>query len=193
MTLRRSLRLPFGGGSAGSHFGEPGKQRSLLQNSFYGSGLLPRPDGTFLVAGAVGLSQPDGMGEEVAINRFAAAVLTPSLRLDRSFGGPVGRLRVSVKLPAQDAAAAVRDGAISVEPRASAIGLAQVQIAHRGRLIARNLLAVFVTARHALPVKLTPYGKRYLSSHPGAMLSIAVSARDLLADAGHAHASGRLR
>jgi len=166
---------------------------SLLQNTFRGGTLVPRPDGSFLVPGAVGLSQPNGKGEEVAVSRFAAAVLTPSLRLDRSFGGAAERPRISVNLAEQDASDAVRQGAISVSLKSSAIGLARLRIAHRGRDIARNLLAVLTTKRHALPVALTPYGKRYLRSHPRAKLSIEVSTRDLLANVGRAHARGRLR
>ena len=95
VTVRRSLTLGFGGGSAGRR----DSRRNLLQNSFGGGQLVPRPDGTFLVPGGVGLSRPDGSGEEVSISRFAAAVLTSSLRLDRSFGGPARRLRVSVRAP----------------------------------------------------------------------------------------------
>ena len=104
VTLRRSLALGFGGGSASKR----DSRRNFLQNSFGGAQLVPRPDGTFLIPGGVGLSRADGNGEEVSISRFAAAVLTPSLRLDRSFGGPARRLRVSVGLPRQDGAAAMR-------------------------------------------------------------------------------------
>ena len=188
VTMRRSLTLGFGGGGAGKH----DSGRSLLQNGFGGAQLIPRPDGTFLVPGRVGLSRPDGDGEEVSISRFAAAVLTPSLRLDRSFGGPARRLRVSVGLPRQDGAVAARKSAISIELRLSSVGLARVRISHRGRAVARGLVAVLGTGSQVSPIRLTPYGRQYLREHPRAKLSIAVTARDLLTNVRDAHAAGRL-
>lgn len=185
VTMRRSLTLGFGGGSA--------NRRNLLQNSFGGALLVPRPDGTFLVPGGVELSRPAGDGEGVSISRYAAAVLTPSLRLDRSFGGPARRLRVSVGLPRQDGAAAVRKTAISVTLRLSSVGLARVRIAHRGRAVARGLVAVLRTSSQLSPIRLTPYGRQYLREHPRAKLSITVTARDLLTNVRSAHAAGRLR
>ena len=187
VTMRRSLTLGFGGGSAGKH----DSRRNLLQNSFGGGQLVPRPDGTFLVPGGVGLSRPNGSGEEVSISRFAAAVLTPSLRLDRSFGGPAGRLRVSVRLARQDAAAAVRQKAIAVKLRLSSVGLARVRIADRGRAVASGLVAVLNTTSQLSLIRLTPYGRKYLRGHPHARLSITVTARDLLTNVRSAHAAGQ--
>jgi len=188
VTVRRSLTLGFGGGSTGRR----DSQRNFLQNSFRGAQLVPRPDGTYLVPGGVGLSRPEGHGEEVSISRFAAAVLTSSLRLDRSFGAAARRLRVSVGLPPQDAAAAVRDAAISIKLRLSSVGLARVRIAHRGRVVARGLVAVLRTNSQASPIRLTPYGRQYLREHPRAKMSITVTARDLLTNVRSAHAAGRL-
>jgi uncharacterized delta-60 repeat protein len=188
VTLRRSFTLGFGGGSAGKR----DSRGNLLQNSFRGGQLVRRPDGTFLVPGGVRLSRPSGDGEEVSISRFAAAVLTSSLRLDGSFGGPARRLRVSVGLPRQDGAAVVREAAISIKLRLSSVGLARVRIAHRGRAVARGLVAVLGTSSQVSPIRLTPYGRQYLRGHPRAKLSIAVTARDLLTNVRSAHAAGRL-
>ena len=188
VTMRRSLTLGFGGGSAGKR----DSRRNLLQNSFGGGQLVRRPDGTFLVPGGVGLSRPDSDGELVSISRFAAAVLTPSLRLDRAFGGPARPLRVSVRLPRQNGAAVARQAAISVELRLSSVGLARVRIAHRGRAVARGLLAVLDTSGQVSPIRLTPFGRRYLREHPHARVSITVTARDLLTNVRSAHAAGRL-
>lgn len=191
----RDLALPFGGG--GSSFVVSVRPRPvprLLQNSFTGgSQLVRRTDGSYLVPGGVGVTQPTGEGSGYSIGRFAAAGLTPALELDPSFGGPAASLRLSVRLSRQRAATAFKRHGIRVELKSSAVGLARVKITVGRRAIAHSLLPVFATSRHTLPVELTKYGNAYLRRHRNVRVTISATGRDLLTATRTARARGRLR
>lgn len=194
ITPLATVTLPFGGG--GSSFVVSRRPRpvpSLLQNSFTGATLLPRPDGSYLVAGAVAVRQPTGEGEGISLGRFAAASLTPAFAADETFGGSAPPLRVAVRLLRQRAATARTRHGIRIELEASAVGLARVKVRHGERAIAHSLLPVFTTARHVIPVELTAYGNRYLRRHHNVRVSITATARDLVTTTATASARGRLR
>ena len=190
----RDVVLPFGGG--GSSFlvsVRPRPVGSLLQNSFGGSRLVPRADGSYLVAGGVSVTQPTGEGSGYAIGRFAAASLTPTLDLDSSFGGPAAPLRLSVRLSRQRAATARSRHGIRVQLKASEVGLARVKIKAGRRAIAHSLLPVFKTSRHTLPVVLTRYGNAYLRRHRNVRVTVVATGRDVLTNVAVARGRGRLR
>ncbi|MDT7803232.1 MAG: hypothetical protein QOI78_6665 [Actinomycetota bacterium] len=192
--LGRDIDLAFGGG--GSSFVVSVKPRpvgSLAQNSFFGQRLVPRPDGSYLVPGAVRVSQPTGEGTGFSIGRFAAAALTPSLRLDTTFGGPAAPLRLSARVVRQRAQTARAKHGIRIVLKASAVGLARVKITHGGRAIAHSLLPIFTTTSRTLPVELTSYGNSYLRRHRNVSVSITATARDLLTTTATTTARGRLR
>jgi uncharacterized delta-60 repeat protein len=192
--LDRDIALPFGGG--GSSFVvsvRPRRVGSLRQNSFFGGRLVPRADGSYLVPGAVRVSQPTGEGTGFSIGRFAAAALTPSLRLDTTFGGPATTLRLSARLARQRARTAHDRHGIRIVLKASAVGLARVTITHGGRTIAQSLLPVFTTKSRTLPVELTHFGNAYLRRHRDVRVSIAATAGELLTNTATTTALGRLR
>jgi hypothetical protein len=166
---------------------------SLEQNSFMGTRLVPRAGGSFIVPGAVSVTQPTGEGAGFSIGRFAAAALTPSLQLDRSFGGPAVRPSVSVRLAVQRAQTARTRHGIRIALRSSAEGLARATITAGGRTIARSLLPVFTTRRSTLPVELTRYGNTYLRGRHDVRVQVSVTMRDLLTNMRTASARGRLR
>jgi uncharacterized delta-60 repeat protein len=190
----RDLDLRFGGG--GSSFVvsvRPRRVASLEQNSFFGQRLVPRADGSYLVPGAVRVSQPTGEGTGFSIGRFAAAAMTPSLRLDTTFGGPAAPLRLSARLAPQRAQTARARHGIRIVLKASAVGLARVKVTHGGRAIAHSLLPVFTTRSRTLPVELTQYGNTYLRRHRNVRVTITATARDLLTTTATTIARGRLR
>jgi uncharacterized delta-60 repeat protein len=192
--LGRDIDLPFGGG--GSSFVvsvRPRRVGSLAQNSFFGRRLVPRTDGSYLVPGAVQVSQPTGEGTGFSIGRFAAAALTPSLRLDTTFGGPAAPLGLSARLVRQSAQSARARHGIRIVLKASAVGLAHVKVTHGGRAIAHSLLPVFTTTSRTLPVELTHYGNTYLRHHRNVSVSVTATARDLLTSSARTTARGRLR
>jgi uncharacterized delta-60 repeat protein len=192
--LGRDVDLPFGGGGSSVVVSvRPRPVGSLEQNSFFGQRLVPRADGSYLVPGAVRVSQPTGEGTGFSIGRFAAAALTPSLRLDTTFGGPAAPLRLSARLAGQRAQTAHARHGIRIVLKSSAVGLARVKITHGGRAIAHSLLPVFTTTSRTLPVELTHYGNAYLRHHRNVSVSITATARDLLTSTATTTARGRLR
>jgi uncharacterized delta-60 repeat protein len=76
--------IPFGGGYASVGTRVP----SIAQNSFLPGRLVPRADGSFLVAGGVRVVRYTGEGSGFSSAPMAAAALTPQLALDPAFGGP---------------------------------------------------------------------------------------------------------
>jgi uncharacterized delta-60 repeat protein len=186
--------IPFGGG--GSSFlvsVRPRPVAGIVQNSFRGDRLVPRPDGSYLVAGGVGVSQPTGEGTGFSIGRFAVAALTPAITLDASFGAPASPLRLTVRVPRQRARTAREAHGIRVVVTASAVGLARVKILHGARAVAHSLLPVFGTTSRTLPVELTAYGNAYLRRHRNVTLTVRASGRDLLTNTATTTARGRLR
>src|SRR5215211_3667413 len=157
VTGRRStqrLHLPFGGGAAGSYRPDA-FQPALDQNAFRAAALLPRPGG-YLVAGGVTLQQFAGEGEGWSTATFAAAALTPDLRLDRSYGPSAARVTASVRL--------IR---LRIRDRA-------------GRTLARSDEPLYRAGTARVRIPLTAFGRRALGDR---RVKIAVEARfrDLLA------------
>jgi uncharacterized delta-60 repeat protein len=187
----RTIDLPFGGG--GSSYPRPRSLPSLAQNSFTGNLLVPRPDGSYVVAGGVGVHQPTGHDGELSIGRFALAALTPAFTLDTSFGAPATPLRLGIRLVGQRARTARGAHGIRVVVSSSAVGLARVKVLHDGRAIARSVLPVFKTTSHSLPVALTRYGDSYLARHRNVPVTVKATGRDLLTTTTTATVHGRLR
>jgi hypothetical protein len=136
----RTVNLAFGGG--GSSFlisVRPRPVAALRQNSFFGKLVVHRSDGSYVVPGAVTVSQPTGEGTGFSTGRFAAAGLTQEFALDPSFGGPATALKLSVRLSAQRASTARARHGIRVAIKSSAVGLARVKVTHAGRAIALSL------------------------------------------------------
>jgi uncharacterized delta-60 repeat protein len=194
ITASRTIQLAFGGGSSSFLVSvRPRPVADLAQNSFSGTQLVPRAGGSFLVPGAVSVTQPTGEGVGLSIGRFAAAALTPSLQLDPSFGGPASTPSVSVRLAVQRASTARSRHGIRISLKSSREGVARATISARGRVIARNLVPVFSTKRATLPVELTRFGNTYLRGRRNVRVQVSVTVRDLLANTRTARARGRLR
>lgn len=190
----RRIDVPFGGG--GSSFLTSIRPRPVghgTQNAFTGTTLVPRVDGSYIVPGGVVVSQPTGEGEGLSIGRFAVAALTPSLVLDRTFGGPATKPCLSVSVIHQRARTAHERHGIRVSLKSSAVGLARVTIRHGDRAIAQSLLPVFKTKRQTLPVELTKYGNVYLRHHHDIRVSLTATGRDLLRSTATTRARARLR
>jgi len=179
VTGRRStqrLHLPFGGGAAGSYRPDA-FQPALDQNAFRAAALLPRPGG-YLVAGGVTLQQFAGEGEGWSTATFAAAALTPDLRLDRSYGPSAARVTASVRLIRQRAR---KVRGVAVRIRATRPGLMRVRIRDRaGRTLARSVEPLYRAGTARVRIPLTAFGRRALGDR---RVKIAVEARfrDLLA------------
>jgi uncharacterized delta-60 repeat protein len=183
VTGRRStqrLHLPFGGGAASS-YRRAAWQPALDQNAFRGAALLPRPGGGYLAAGGVTLQQFAGEGEGWSTATFAAAALTPDLRLDRSYGPSAARVTASVRLIRQRARSARKVRGVAVRIRATRPGLMRVRIRDRaGRTLARSVEPLYRAGTARVRIPLTAFGRRALGDR---RVKIAVEARfrDLLA------------
>lgn len=174
------VRLPFGGGVASS-FRRAVFQPALDQNAFSARALIPRPGGGFLAAGGVSLQQYAGEGEGFSTATFAAAALTPDLRLDRTYGPAPARVTASVRLVRQRARVARRQRTIAVRVQASRAGLVRVRIFTRaGRMVARSVEPLYRAGAARVRIPLTRFGRRALRAR---RLRVVVEARfrDLLA------------
>jgi len=192
--LTRTLDVPFGGGYSSFLVSKrPRPVPTIRQNTFTGATVLRRSDGSYVVPGAVSVSQPTGEGTGYSIGRLALAGLTPAFALDPAFGGPASRLALSVRVARQRASTAHMRHGIRITLKSSAVGLARVAVTHGGRTIARSLVPIFKTSRHTLPIELTTYGNAYLRHHRNVKVSVTAQVRDLLTSSARAVASGRLR
>jgi uncharacterized delta-60 repeat protein len=192
----RLPRPPFGGG-ASNYLSTPHPQPpvQLDQNTFDGTRLIPRNNGSFLLDGGVGiaerLGQPAPPSPPSDLETFqptkngyrqAVASLTSAFGLDTSFGGPPAALQASVTLPPRTAAADLRRHGVPIQLAVSAIGLARATVHAYGHLIADSVLAIFVPGRSStLPVETTAYGNAYLKRHAHFRVTVTVRARNLLA------------
>jgi uncharacterized delta-60 repeat protein len=178
-----AFSVPFGGGSSDLLVRtRPEGVTSLDQNTFAGY-IVQRPDGSYLLLGGVTVSQPTGEGTGNSIADFAAAALTPSFKVDHSFGGPDSPLRATLTVLNQRTATARARHGIRVTLRFSAPGLARVVIRGGGRVVAQSVLPVLVAGRKILPVELTSFGAKWLKTNPRGRLNVSLTARDLLANA----------
>lgn len=193
-TQTRTVDLAFGGGYSSFLVSKrPRTLPTIRQNTFTGTTVVRRSDGSYVVPGGVSVSQPTGEGTGYSIGRLAVAGLTPAFALDPGFGGPASALALSVDVPRQRASTARTRHGIRITLKASAVGLARVTIRHGGRTIARSLVPVFKTSRHTLPIELTTYGNSYLRQHGNVRVSVTAQGRDLLTNTTTATATGLLR
>jgi uncharacterized delta-60 repeat protein len=181
---------PFGGGI--SHVAQFPPVLTLLgplaQNTFTGGSVIERPDGSYLFLGQVAIAWPTGNSSVY----FAAAALTPSFALDRSFGGPVTPLHATLALTRQGATTAHARRGIRVTLNLSASGLARLVIKAGGRVVAQSLYPVFRPGTSTLRVILTSFGYQWLRSDPHGTITASVKARDLLTTVATATATGTL-
>ena len=190
----RDITPRFGGGTSGYiPNSRPTPLSPFVQNSFFGRGLLPRPDGSYLVPGSASVSQPSGEGAGFSVGRFAVAALTDEFAPDTSFGGPATPPVLSVRLRPQRAATARTRHGIRLQVDASRVGLARVKVARAGRALAYSVLPVFQTGRHTIVIELTRYGITYLRRHHDVRVTITATGRDLLTNTVRTTARGRLR
>ena len=183
-TGRRSsvrLHVPFGGGYA-----SPPGAPTLDQNAFRAAALVPRAGGGYLAAGGVTLQRYTGEGEGRSTAWFAAAALTPELRLDRAYGPASARVTASVRLVRQRARTVRRVRGIAVRIRATRPGLMRVRIRDRaGRTLARSIEPLYRAGSARVSIPLTPAGRRALRARAlrAGRVRVAVEARfrDLLA------------
>jgi uncharacterized delta-60 repeat protein len=175
------LHLPFGGGVA-SFLRSARFPAALDQNAFRAAALVPRPGGGYLAAGGVTLAQYSGEGEGRSTATFAAAALTPGLRLDRSYGPARATVRASVRLARQRLRGARRVRGIGVRVRATRPGLMRVRIRDRhGRTLARSVEPLYRAGSARVRIPLTGFGRRSLRDHRVVRVAVEARFRDLLA------------
>ena len=174
------VHLPFGGGYA-SFLHSARFPAALDQNAFRAAALLPRPGGGFVAAGGVTLQQYSGEGEGRSTAAFAAAALTPDLRLDRTYGPPKATVKAAVRIARQRLRGARRVRGIGVRIRATRPGLMRVRIRNRaGRTLARSVEPLYRAGSARVRIPLTTAGRRTLRD---GRVRVVVEARfrDLLA------------
>jgi len=192
------LSRPAFGGGGSSFVSTPQPQPSvpLEQNTFTGTRLAPRPDGSFLLAGSVAVGEPLGQpvpsplpGDDIVVSqpmrsgsRAAVAVLTNAFRLDTSFGRDATPLHAGVALASQSAATDLTQHGVPVQLTVSAIGLARVTIRANGQVIADGVVPIFTPGAVATrPVETTAYGEAYLRDRADFPVTVTVVARNLVA------------
>lgn len=187
------VHLAFGGGVA-SFYRALRFMPALAQNAFRAAALLPRPGGGYLAAGGLTIQQYSGEGEGWSTARFAAAALTPELRLDRGYGARTARVKTSVRVVRQHARAARRLRGIAIRIAASAPGLARVDVRdRRGRSLARGVEPLYAAGKGIVRVPLTRAGRRALR-HGSVRVRVSSRFRSVLAaEATARRASGTLR
>jgi uncharacterized delta-60 repeat protein len=158
------LHLPFGGGVA-SFSRSARRLPALDQNAFRAAALVPRAGGGYLAAGGVTLQQYVGEGDGWSTGTFAAAALTPGLRLDRGYGPARAAVRATVRVVRQHARSARRLRGILIRVRASRAGLVRVRIRdRRGRTLARGVEPLYRAGGARVRIALTRAGRRALSA-----------------------------
>ena len=185
------IPTPFGGGFAG-----PGKRTagSVAQNSFRG-GLLRRDDGSFVATGRVGVVTPNGKMDATVADFVAAAALTSSLALDRSFGGPQQPVAATVRVRPQRAVSSARLRRIKVRVSASESGLLLLRVRDtRGRLLGGSLQPVYAAGARTVLIPLTNLGaQRLRGARRGLRITVRHEFRDIVAGADTGVTRGRLR
>jgi uncharacterized delta-60 repeat protein len=153
--------------------------RKLTQNSFMPSQLLRRPDGSFLVVGAVHVL---GRGH-VGTGLLAAVAYTPALQPDLSFGGPRKPARASLRVPRQTTLSARKLGAVRVRLTASGPGLALIRVrdGHR-RVLARSIVPVYRAGTSTVKVRIEWSGLRTLRARPELRVQVGYEFRDLFTE-----------
>ena len=188
------VNLGFGGG-----FASPDKSTRIApgldQDGFLPGALVQRPDGSFVLAGGVRIGRYTGEGAGFSTGLFAAAALTPALRLDRTFGGPPAPARFQLRVPTQRAGADARRRRILVRVTASGPGLALLRVRDgRRRIVAQSLEPIFAAGTgSAVQVPLTTIGRRVLGRGRSVRVSVGYAFRDVLTSATEGARIVRLR
>jgi hypothetical protein len=128
------------------------------QDSFRSQLLAARPDGSFVIPGAVKVAQPTGEGAGFSIWQVGLLGLTPSFAVDPTYGTAPPRLRGSVRVERQRAHAAHDRRGVPVRLTASAVGTAPVTVRTGGRTIAQSVVLLFHVGAQVLPIELTRTG-----------------------------------
>jgi len=180
--LEANLSSTFGGGAANG--------RRLRQNSFEPSLLLRRPDGSFLVIGAVHV-----LGRaDVGTGLLAAAAYTPALQPDPSFGGSRTPVRASVRVPRQTTRAAVKLQAVRVRLTASGPGLALVRVRDgRQRIVARSIVPVYRAGTSTVNIRVEWAGLELLRAQRELRVQVGYEFRDVFTETDEGAVVARLR
>ncbi len=175
-----SVNPGFGGGFASPHQSTrvaPG----LDQDGFLPGTLVQRPDGSFVLAGGVSVVRYTGEGQGSSIGLFAAAALTPALRLDRTFGGPPAPARFRVSVPLQRANRKAELRRILVRVTASGPGLALLRVRDgRRRVLAQSLEPLYAAGSVTVRIPLTAAGRSVLRRGRSVRVSVGYAFRDVL-------------
>jgi uncharacterized delta-60 repeat protein len=191
----RSFALAFGGGfgTLGAVHAQP-VVASLDQTGFQGGAVAVRPDGGFVVAGAVAAIRYTGEGDGVEHEDVGLAAFAGDLTPDVSFGGPAVAPTVTVSLPRQRASTAAAPRRRYVLVRlATSPGLCQISVRGRGTVVAKADVPVFSPAGQNAHVWLTSSGRRLLSGARSVAVTARATCRDLVGTAATAPAVGLLR
>lgn len=188
-----SVNPGFGGGFA-SLPESTGISRGLDQDGFLPGTLVQRPDGSFVLAGGVSVVRYAGEGQGSSIGLFAAAALTPALRLDRTFGGPPAPARFRVSVPLQRANRRAGLRGVLVRVTASGPGLALLRVRDtRRRVLAQSLEPIYAGETTTVRVPLTAIGRSVLRRGRSVRVSVGYAFRDVLTSTTHGARIARLR
>jgi hypothetical protein len=167
---------------------------SIDQTGFQGGAVAVRPDGGFVVAGAVAAIQYTGEGDGFEHEDVGLAAFAGDLTPDLSFGGPAVAPTVTVSLPRQQASTAAAPRRRYVLVRiATSPGLCQISVRGRGAVLAKADVPVFSPAGQNAHVWLTRSGRRLLPGARGVGITARATCRDLVGTAATAPAVGLLR
>jgi uncharacterized delta-60 repeat protein len=172
----------FGGGFASPRIrGQQPELGELAQTGFRTGEAVQRGDGSLLVAGAVRVVRYTGEGAGRSTGRFAVGALTRELTVDRNFGAPATRPRLSLRVVRQRARTSARLKRIVLRARSSGPGLVLMRVRARGRIVAEGLEPLFAAGASTIRLPVTDLGQRLLRRREPLRVSVTANARDLLA------------
>jgi uncharacterized delta-60 repeat protein len=180
------LSPAFGGGLGSARRSTSG---GVEQNSFVGE-LLPRPDGSYLVVGAVKVGRYTGEGAGFGTGLVAGAAYTPLLAPDTSFGGPQQPALARARIPRQRARADADLRRVLAQVTASGPGLVSLRVRDGRR---RILAAVYAAGTANVRIPLTATGRRILRRARSLRVQVGRDLRDVLTARDRGTTAARLR
>jgi uncharacterized delta-60 repeat protein len=184
------LSPAFGGGFGSTRRSTAG---GIEQNSFAGE-LLPRPDGSYLIAGGVKVGRYTGEGAGFSAGLVAVAAYTPLLAPDASFGGPQQEALARVRIPRQRARVDAELRRVLARVTASGPGLVLLRVRDgRRRVLASVVAPVYAAGTTNVRVPLTATGRRVLRRARTLGVRVGHEFRDVLTGRDRGTTPGRLR
>jgi hypothetical protein len=166
-----TIPVPFSGGVAGFGLGQEG---------FVPGRPFARADGSVVLPGGVAVLSYTGDRQGDMHQEQAVLSLVPDQGLDPAFGGPRRAASLSLSIPPRSVAGTVRTWALPVDVVASGLGLAQVTVRARGRVVGVTTAPVFQFGAWTVRVPLTAGGRRALAGRHRVRVSVSAAFQDLV-------------